>query len=585
MRVKRIIYFLLIGIIGLNSIYSFTSANFEQEIVKSRDKLDELCVISNQKNDFQIPMDNSDESTEIYGFELIFPNDNQYFQTFPSITLNITNSTIVGTYEYESKISSKVPSLSIENSFDPENLDDWGTFMNDLEFVWNQIEDSIQISIDFTIINGESGIPLYKSAIFKDLTAPLFTFGYEFDNSSTLIPYDGSKDYFNTNPYIYFNITDNLENVVDICLTINTHLHQISNLVSEFSPSNKQEMINITLPEWDEMNEGSNAIPIFLIDSAGNPTAVEWLHIKKDTSPPEFRSNLPNNAWLRVGLEDIAKYENPIYNKYEINENPIFNCQFTDDDIVNVKLVVDLPEIELEFEDDWFTRHLSGDPEIDQNEKYKMYLYAVQVNNIDWVIEFPNKIWDQLQNQDMKMNIILNDYAGNIASHDFTVKHVSASSNFTLITENSLTSIILGVVLYIIALVSFLSLSSRSVNEKYNPLEEDLKKIDPELLEIVISPLDQENLINVVKYCRDLKNPAEYDKILPPQIHDFLKIPLQILNLKEIHLLLTRYKMDSLQLEDFERHQFLLDYMENHNSETDNLEFADNELDNGDINQ
>ena len=71
MRVKRIIYFLLIGIIGFNGISSFTSENFEQEIIKSRDNPYELCVTSNKITDFQIPMDSSDENTEIYGFELI----------------------------------------------------------------------------------------------------------------------------------------------------------------------------------------------------------------------------------------------------------------------------------------------------------------------------------------------------------------------------------------------------------------------------------------------------------------------------------------------------------------------------------
>jgi hypothetical protein len=582
MRVKRIIYFLLIGIIGLNGISSFTSGNIEQEIVKSRDRLDEFCMISNQNADFQIPIDSSDESTEIYGFELLFPNDNQYFQIFPSITLNITNFTVVNTNEYESKISSKEPSISIENSFDPENPDDWETLLNDLEFVWNQIEESIQISIDFSIINGESGIPLYHSAIFKDLTAPLFSFGFEFNDTGALIPYDGSIDYFNSNPFIYFNITDNLENVVDICLTVNTHLHQISNLVSESSPNNQQEMLNITLPEWDEINEGLNYIPIFLVDSAGNPTSVEWLEIIKDTSPPEFRSNRPNRSWLRIGGADISEYENPIYDQYEIVENPIFNCQFADIDIESVKLIVELPDMDWDLDDVRYSKYFNDYSETNQTQNYKISIYSVQINFTNWVIEFPDIIWDQLQNQDMEMDIILNDFAGNTASYDFTVKHVSTLSNFLSITESSTTFIALGVILYCIALISFLTFSIRSVKEKYSPLEEDLKKIDPEILEVVIHPLDQENLINVVKYCKDLKNPDEYEKILPPQIHDFLKVPLQILNIKEIHLLLTRYRMDSLHLEEFvremialgpkDRHQFLIDYMENFDNDIDDLE-------------
>ena len=121
MRAKRIIYLLLIGIIGLNGIFHSTSANLEKEFAKSRDKIDELYAFSNEKADFQFPMDSSDDISEIYGFELIFPNNNRYFQTFPSISLNIINSTIISTNEYESRISSIEPSISIENSFDPEN--------------------------------------------------------------------------------------------------------------------------------------------------------------------------------------------------------------------------------------------------------------------------------------------------------------------------------------------------------------------------------------------------------------------------------------------------------------------------------
>ena len=109
--------------------------------------------------------------------------------------------------------------------------------------------------------------------------------------------------------------------------------------------------------------------------------------------------------------------------------------------------------------------------------------------------------------------------------------------------------------------------------------------IDPELLEVVIEQVDQTKLRNVVKFCKDLKNPAEYEKILPPDIQEFLKIPLQFLNLKEIHILLTRYKMDSMQLEEFvremialgpeERNQFILKYMENTSEDPGNLELDD----------
>ncbi len=592
MRVKRIIYFLLIGIIGLNSIYSFTSANFEQKIAKSRDKPDELSLISNEKAEFQIPMHSSDEITEIYGFELIFPNDNRYFQSFPSITLNITNSALVISNEYESRISSIKPSVSIENPFDPENSDDWETFMNDLEYVWDQTDESIQINIDFAIINGESGIPIYHSSIFSDLTAPEFSFGYNFNSVGALVPYGDSEEYFNTNPQIYFNITDNLENYVDICLTVNTHFHRISIFAYTIPPEDKLDMINVTLPEWDKIDDGLNVIPIFLIDSAGNPTSIEWLHIIKDTSPPEFRSNIPNKSWLRVGMDDISNYENPIYQKYEIDENPIFNCQFADIDIETVIMIVDLPEIEWNLEDVRYNPYFNDHPVSNQSGSYKISLYAVQINNTNWVIEFPDIIWNQLQNQDIKMSIILNDFAGNNATHDFTVKHVSPTNGFMSIAENPATFFSLGVILFCIAVISFMSFSLRTVKEKYCPLEEDLKRIDGELLEVVIHPVDNEKLIKVVNYCENFKNPSDYEKILPPDIHDLLKIPLQILNLKEIHLLLTRYKMDSLQLEEFvremialgpkERYQFLIEYMEDFECDTDDLEFVDNELEIGD---
>ncbi len=595
MRIKRLIYLLLIGIIGLNSINISTSANLGKEIIKSRDKPDDLFIFSNENADFHTPMNSPDEIAEIYGFKLIFPKDSRYFQTFPSIALNITNSSVFITNEYESRITSIKPSVSIENSFDPENPDDWETFINDLEFVWNQTDESIMISIDFDILNGDSGTPLYHSGIFKDLTSPEFTFGYKVDIMGALITYKGSEEYFNSNPSLLFNITDNLENFVDICITVNTHLHHISFIVSKLPPEDEHHLINITLPEWDEMDDGLNVIPIFLLDSAGNPTSIEWLYIIKDISPPEFKSNLPNKPWLRVGMEDISIYENPIYQKYEIDENPIFNCQFADIDIESVIMIVNLPEMEWDLKDVRHNPYFSEYSESNQSEIYNISLYGVQINNTNWVIEFPNIIWDQLQNKDIKMSIILNDFAGNNATYDFVIKNVSYSNSFMSITKNPTTFISLGVILYCIALISFMSFSLRSFKEKYNPLEEDLKMIDNEMLEVVINPVDEEKLCNIVKYCKDLKNPSDYKKILPPKIHDFLKIPLQILNIKEIHLLLSRYKMGSLQLEEFvremvalgpkERHQFLLEYMEDYDIDTDDLEFEDIEFDSGDENQ
>ena len=169
MRVKRLIYLLLIGIIGLNSINISTSANLGKEIAKSRDTTVDSFIFSNEKAEFPTPIDSSDEIVEIYGFELIFPKDNRYFQTFPSITLNITNSALFITNEYESRISSNTPSISIENSFIPGDSDDWETLMNDLELVWIQTEESQQINIDFNIINGDSGIPSYHSGISRSL--------------------------------------------------------------------------------------------------------------------------------------------------------------------------------------------------------------------------------------------------------------------------------------------------------------------------------------------------------------------------------------------------------------------------------
>ena len=578
--------------IGLNGLSYSISANSGKEIVKTRDKTDELYTISNEKADFQIPMSHSDEISEIYGFELIFPNDNRCFQTFPSITLNITNSTTVNSYEYESRISSIEPSISIENSFDPENSDDWESFIADLEFVWDQIEESTQISIDFNIIEG--GSPLYHSAIYLDLTAPLFTFGYKFDDVGALIPYKASEDCFSVSPYFYFNITDNLENPVDICLIVNTQLHRISKIATIYPSNNQQNMNKITLPEWDKMNDGLNDIPIYIIDSAGNPTSIKWIHIIKDTSPPEFKSDQPNKPWLFIGMEDISKYENPIYRKYEIYENPIFNCHFADIDIENVKLIVDLHGMEWEFEDDRYYSYFEEDIPSNQSEKYEMSLHGVHVNHTNWIIEFPDMVWEQFQNEDIKMTLVLNDFAGNIATHNLIIKHISSKNGFESNIEKSTIFISLGIILFCIALISFMSFSLRSIKEKYCPLEEDLEMIDHELLDVVIHPIDQENLIKVVKYCKILKNPSDYEKVLPPDILDFLKEPLQILNLKEIHLLLTRYNMDSLHLEEFvremialgskERHQFLIDYMENYDGDTHELEFEDNDFENGDEN-
>ena len=284
-------------------------------------------------------------------------------------------------------------------------------------------------------------------------------------------------------------------------------------------------------------------------------------------------------------MEDISNYENPIYKKYEIKENPIFNCQFADNDIKSVIMTVDLPYEKSEFVDFRHNSYFNENSQLNNHESHEISLYGVKVNHTNWVIEFPDFVWDKLQNQDIKMSIILDDFAGNNASHEFTVRHVSSLNRFLVITEDSKTFISLGLILYCIALTSFISFSLRSVKERYRPLEEDLKMIDPELLEVVIEQVDQTKLRNVVKFCKDLKNPAEYEKILPPDIQEFLKIPLQFLNLKEIHILLTRYKMDSMQLEEFvremialgleERNQFILKYMENTSEDPGNLELDD----------
>ena len=48
-------------------------------------------------------------------------------------------------------------------------------------------------------------------------------------------------------------------------------------------------------------------------------------------------------------------------------------------------------------------------------------------------------------------------------------------------------------------MLSFIAFSNRSIQEKYNPLEEDLKILDPELLEVVIHPMDQEKLMPLLE--------------------------------------------------------------------------------------
>ena len=83
-----------------------------------------------------------------------------------------------------------------------------------------------------------------------------------------------------------------------------------------------------------------------------------------------------------------------------------------------------------------YNKYFNDYPESNQSQSYKISIHSVQINYTNWVIEFPDIIWEKLKNQDMKMDIILEDFAGNIASFDFTVKHASTSKRSKIAMGN-----------------------------------------------------------------------------------------------------------------------------------------------------
>ncbi|XEO76394.1 hypothetical protein WKT22_01418 [Candidatus Lokiarchaeum ossiferum] len=509
------------------------------------------------------------------GFRVLTPNNKTFFRSFPSLQMEILNTTVIESNEgYWWRISniSDEADLDSFDSFNPLNSNMVSTIFNiTLKEKWDQTNETIPIFVQFFIKINSSANYTYSLNITKDLHAPTFDLGFQLTQNGQLIKYHDNPFYFTESPLVYLWITDNVANDVEVYFTVNNRKY------SDYGYANNPTtyffngtMSSIILQDFQNMPEGQNVIYIYVNDTAGNPTSSYEITFIKDTIPPAFESGDPNTFWSQNGNVSLKSVYNPIYDAYEFDEQPTLYFSFKDDDISNFKIYVNLTRNHRSIHSDFVDME---DPTIDY-----ISLIPIQRSKGEFYVVFPDQIWEAMKFNDLLLRIELEDRAGNIGS--FTLKITRIASLSAQLNYFIAFLVLLGIIVITIVFTFLYSPIYDRLWKRHNPLEKDLQTLDPELLDVVLPPIDAVKSHRLLEFSQLNANNMQVQGAIPPDVEEILTSPMQMVDLDEIRMLLTKFKMDSLQQEEFiremvalspaERFEFIQNFMS-----TDEDDFED----------
>ncbi len=527
---------------------------------------------------------------DLFGFELILPGKHTSFQNLPVLTINITNEELVLQTNYQFEISNRSEGTGYSNNFssgwlpffplESVSVTEMNAIFSDL---WEQSAEGVPIAVEFFINLDNSS---YETLIYKDWSEPEVQVGYNLTVNNTIIPVGIDFYPFNAPPILYFNITDNVPNNVVLSIMVNNRIHpySISVDVPKINPIGGNTLYNglanITLLTeegiWQNIIDGNVSFVYSIHDAAGNPTEWKLLSFLKDTVSPHLDSGIPDRSWLTIGDYEMESTNTNIGNVIEVTERPQMLITLYDTDIKMVGLKI----LDVSFSSTLNTSSSldiptnAGSPP--QSAEMKEYIYISGIKNgSSWIIDISPEIWDSLEDGLLNMQLELEDFAGNFALFKFSmVKVGDQSSNITplYLFFGASAAIVLSLIIFSAMLTT--DRRQRLFQIEREEREEISKwdSIDPDLLDLVLEPLDHVKLARVsVHFMREGKN-FDPNTITEPDLKEFLNEPIQLVHLQELRLLLTRYHMNQLDQEEFvhemfslspqERRKFILRYME-----------------------
>ncbi|MHA1521626.1 MAG: hypothetical protein ACTSRK_15715 [Promethearchaeota archaeon] len=526
---------------------------------------------------------------DLYGFEIILPGNCTSFQDLPVLAINISNEELIDQSSYMFRIGNLTEGTIYNDEFNVSS--GWFPFApnenasvteinNVFSDFWLHTAENVPIAIEFFINNDTVN---YITLIYKDLTPPEDIVGFSLTDDNIIIPMEMGTLLFNSAPTIFFNITDNVPNNVSLSLMINNRIYLYS--VPVHNPNVDpivgdlfyNRVINITILTegiiWQDFNDGNITIAYSFIDAADNPTEWKFLSFIKDTVSPHLDSGIPDRSWLTIRDYAGQTSTSPFGENIEVSEPPQFQITLYDDDVKQVGLrILDISSINI-LDASNSSSNPSSSGFLPQSVEYEGSTYISGVKNgSSWIIKISPEIWESLDNNLIDMQFELEDFAGNLAIYSFSIMKIgdSLENNSTIVLFFGVSSAILvGLIIFgSIVSVDRRNKSFQIMSTNFNGLEQ----IDPDLLDLVLEPLDHVKLERVTdRFTREGKN-FDPRKITELDLKEFLLQPLQLLHLQELRLLLTRYHMDPLDLEEFvhemfamsplERREFILRYME-----------------------
>jgi len=509
--------------------------------------------------------------SEQYGFSLLFPENKDCFSTFPLISFNILNETKIFSYGCHARVSNSTNRTGTDwFSFYPMDENNQSVLINQVLSFWDSTLETLPIYIEF--MHSDS-VAQYNYSIFRDVTAPIIVFGYDANEEGDIIPHSGSLPYFAKQITVYFDIIDNRNNTVSLFYTVNNQgFYHDMEIIAGNDTHPVHNIIQIAIPLWEELHEGENLIPFFVNDTAGNPSTVDLIGFIKDSEAPAFDNYGIQHHWLDISDTPLSDYKNPFSNVYEFQEIPVFHFSFEDSDISKITLFFEVPFAYNISELQPFSSGIDNDdlfiPKGDISTR--ILFNAEKISSTVWEIGIPADIWDDVGLDPVNVEIMVEDYAGNIAEFDFILIRNDNPLFFTYSKWFVLTFTVL---------ILFLGSISASISSKIShlpriPVEiaEHIDSIDPDLLDLLLHTVDPILAQKFVAYLHSLGEPFDLDYVTPPDLRSFLHTPFQPVDLKEIHTLITTFKMEPLSQEHFlremlalspeDRKAFLKKYME-----------------------
>lgn len=568
---KRFLWFLFIAV---NMNFYVPPINRDLNDLKATSNIDMIENNLAEKNHRNIESSAADSQlfeNNTIGFRVLSPDNKTFFNSFPKLKFEILNVSLIESNDYQVSISNLSDNANWV-TFDPFNSLEIKDLLNlTLLEKWDQTKEAIPIFIHFFVELNDSRYFTYSVNITKDFHAPSFEFGFKLTPDNKIVKISGNT-YFTTSPRLYLWISDNVANEVDIFFTVNNLKYVESGYANSLTTMYfNGSMSSIILKDFMNMPEGQNYIYIYVNDTAGNPTKSSEVSFFKDTISPKFDSGDLGKYWVRNGNESFEKFYNPIYNAYEFDERPALSFIFKDTDISRLKIHINLTR-----------NRLNLSPYYVENENSStdfIFLIPIQIAEGEYYLLLPDQVWDALDKNDLLLRLELEDRAGNINERTLKISRIASQSS--QLSTFIIFLILLGIIVITIVFTFLYAPIHDKLWKRHNPLEGDLKTIDPGLLDVVLPPLDQAKTNRLLEYSSTNGQNLQVTGAIPPDIEELLTSPMQLVDLDEIRTLLTKFKMDSFQQEEFIREMVALspdervEFIQNFMSDQDDDYFDD----------